>query len=262
MSKKKKSCVGEIPCPYSRLGGKCRIAQKIVPYFPEHDRYIEPFLGSAAIFLNKCRVDEEIVSDLEDSINQIMRNIKKSGKTFDVMNEKKPFDFQTNKAKWTRFYKTLKSGSSVQRLYKSLYVMLNSWSGNGRAWGGKKRLGKVYKRKLALHQERLKKTKILKQDYKKVIQKYDRKGAFIYLDPPYDVATINYYGRIVDLEEMRDILLKVKGKFLLSIDITENTKKLFLHQKFHSKRIRVLYTAGGVRRYKYEYLISNYPLKK
>lgn len=36
-----------------RLGNKKSIAHKIIPYFPEHKIYIEPFFGSGGMFFNK-----------------------------------------------------------------------------------------------------------------------------------------------------------------------------------------------------------------
>ncbi len=44
-SKKKKSCAADILCRFLRIVVKCRIAQKIAAFFPEHDLYIEPFIG-------------------------------------------------------------------------------------------------------------------------------------------------------------------------------------------------------------------------
>ena len=37
----------------------------------------------------------------------------------------------------------------------------------------------------------MKNTRILNQDYKTVIKKYDNPDAFIYLDPPYSMAADN-----------------------------------------------------------------------
>ena len=38
---------------FSRFGGKSRKSEQIINFFPEHNIYIEPFLGSGAIYLKK-----------------------------------------------------------------------------------------------------------------------------------------------------------------------------------------------------------------
>lgn len=261
VQKKKKVCVGDIPCPYSRLGGKCRIASKIVPYFPEHKIYVEPFMGSGAVYLNKCLTEKEVINDLDEAIHTFWKVVKKHGRAFDAKNQKVPYNFTTDKSVWQRFKKRVKVKSPLTSLYRALYVIVNSWCGNTGGWGGAKKKTKTYIRKLGLIQDRMKNTTVLQKDYLKVIKKYDSADTFIYLDPPYDVATKAYYGRVVNLKELKDALLDLEGKFILSIDITPNTRKLFNEKDSHIKRIRVLYTAGK-RKDKMEYLVSNFPLKK
>lgn len=36
-----------------RLGNKSKLAAKIIPYFPAHKIYIEPFFGAGGMFFNK-----------------------------------------------------------------------------------------------------------------------------------------------------------------------------------------------------------------
>ena len=59
---------------------------------------------------------------------------------------------------------------------------------------------------------------------------YNKDRTLIYLDPPYDVALKkNYYEyqEGINFIEMRDILRNIKGKFVLSLDITDITTELF-----------------------------------
>lgn len=120
VQKKKKDCVGDIPCPYSRLGGKCRIASKIVPYFPEHSVYVEPFMGSGAVYLNKCLVEKEIINDLDEAIYTFWSLVRKFGEDFDVKNVKSPYDFTTDKSVWQRFKKRVRVKSPLTSLYRAL----------------------------------------------------------------------------------------------------------------------------------------------
>ena len=57
------------------------------------------------------------------------------------------------------------------------------------------------------------------KDFEKLIRQYDRPVSFFYCDPPY-VDTEDYYSNITfgrgGHERLRDTLLSVQGKFLLS----------------------------------------------
>lgn len=48
-----------------RLGNKQAIAHKIIPYFPPHKIYIEPFFGAGGMFFNKPKAKYNIVNDLD-----------------------------------------------------------------------------------------------------------------------------------------------------------------------------------------------------
>lgn len=51
-----------------RIGNKNAIANKIIPYFPAHKIYIEPFFGAGGIFFNKPKVKYNIVNDLDSDV--------------------------------------------------------------------------------------------------------------------------------------------------------------------------------------------------
>ena len=51
-----------------RLGNKKKIAHKIIPYFPEHKIYIEPFFGAGGMFFNKPKAKYNIVNDLDSDV--------------------------------------------------------------------------------------------------------------------------------------------------------------------------------------------------
>src|SRR6266496_430535 len=51
-----------------RLGNKSKMAKTIVPYFPKHSIYIEPFFGAGGMFFNKPKVKYNIVNDLDGDV--------------------------------------------------------------------------------------------------------------------------------------------------------------------------------------------------
>lgn len=61
------------------LGGKSRLAPKIVPWLPPHDIYLEPFGGSAALLAAKPRVRSEIWNDLDGEVVNLFQVLRSEG---------------------------------------------------------------------------------------------------------------------------------------------------------------------------------------
>lgn len=51
-----------------RLGNKKKLAEKILPYFPPHKIYIEPFFGAGGMFFQKPKAKYNIVNDLDSDV--------------------------------------------------------------------------------------------------------------------------------------------------------------------------------------------------
>lgn len=94
------------------------------------------------------------------------------------------------------------------------------------------------------YEERLKNTDVLNEDYKKVIERYDDIDTFFYLDPPYEITwkakTDVYNHGNMNLIELQDVLSKIKGRFVLSLNDSPAMRELF--KDFHIDTI----TAGVV----------------
>lgn len=57
-------------------GGKFRIADWIVSFFPDHAAYLEPFGGAASVLLRKPRVGTEIYNDLDCEVVNLFRLLR------------------------------------------------------------------------------------------------------------------------------------------------------------------------------------------
>ena len=71
------------------------------------------------------------------------------------------------------------------------------------------------------------------RDFEKLIRQYDRPVSFFYLDPPYH-ATEGYYQNIgeegfseKDHVRLRDTLMQIEGKFLLSYNDDDFVRELY-----------------------------------
>lgn len=62
--------------PFAYFGGKSRMAERIAELLPPHDVYLEPFLGSGAVFFAKEQSRHEILNDLNGDIVTFFRVLR------------------------------------------------------------------------------------------------------------------------------------------------------------------------------------------
>lgn len=204
---------------YCRIGSKRSLIKKILPLIPEHSVYVEPFIGGGAIYFAKEPSEYEIINDLD---SELITNYK-------LLQKIKGRDFPTNLntiPKLTKYYFG-NANKQTDKLTKSIIKICNGFA-------GRQVSNKIYHSpnpysKLKLideYQERMSNTKILNQSYEKLF-KYDSPETFFYLDPPYESSEGLYKDPIIDYEEMRSLLDKIKGKFLLSINDSPYIRSVF-----------------------------------
>ena len=58
------------------IGGKRKLADHILPLFPEHQCYVEPFAGAAALFFLKEPSPVEVINDINGELINLYRVIK------------------------------------------------------------------------------------------------------------------------------------------------------------------------------------------
>ncbi|KDD52297.1 D12 class N6 adenine-specific DNA methyltransferase [Bordetella bronchiseptica RB630] len=59
------------------IGGKRRLADRLLPYFPSHQCYVEPFAGGAAMFfLRPVPADVEVLNDVNGELVNLYRVVK------------------------------------------------------------------------------------------------------------------------------------------------------------------------------------------
>lgn len=60
-------------------GSKWSLAPWIISCFPEHSHYLEPYMGSAAVFLNKQPVEHEVLNDRDGNIVNLFHVLREHG---------------------------------------------------------------------------------------------------------------------------------------------------------------------------------------
>lgn len=225
---------------FARVGGKTKLAAKIVKLFPEHETYVEPFVGGGSVFFRKTKGADEVINDIDSGITFMYKDLMKVSKEdIEAMN------FRPSKTRFMSMEK-LQTDSPKMRLYKNLYLSGNSFSGNRNSFAERvKGSGfKHLKANLEKYQDRLDGVKILNTTFERVIKAYDAKGTLFYLDPPYSSGESSWgYKESVSPEDVYNAVKDLKGKFILSYDNSPEVRKIF--KEFRIKRIKTNYHVNG-----------------
>ena len=241
----------------ARMGGKFRLRKKIVSMMPrDYETYVEPFLGGGQVFLEleKERKKKYVLNDKNKDIYHLWKDLQTISP--DVV---RSFVFPQSKSLFDRLKQKTDIQDPTERLYRNLYLSLFSFSNNRIAFAKKnKTKGKHILQNIDVLQEKLKGVRIYNKDYQDIVQKYNHSDTFFYLDPPYTKMEKYYQGQSIDPYELAQVCRGIKGRFLLSYDISPNVKDAF--QGFYFHRVRLPYTSGLKSKTKYEYIITNYKL--
>lgn len=107
--------------------------------------------------------------------------------------------------------------------------------------------------------DRLNNVVIENQDFEHILKTYDKNKTLFYLDPPYYEAEKYYSDKFAPEDHIRlkEILEKIKGKFLLSYNDCEYIRNLYNgYNIIEVDRTHNLIKKGKKRRYK-ELIIKN-----
>lgn len=197
------------PSPLRYLGGKAKLASWLLDKFPPHEIYIEPFCGSAAVLLSKSPAPVEIINDLNgDVVNffRILRHPRLAKRLADMValtpyaetEHKKALDtFKLPPLEKARLFLFRTHANFSPDLTHTAFKCTTD-------------PGHLYPRewhsvpaRLAPTAQRLKNVTVLLRDFAEILPKYDKPGAFFYLDPPYLPDTRVQGGYKHELSEPR-----------------------------------------------------------
>lgn len=249
------------------FGGKSRIADRIIPLFPSHTCYCEPFCGAAWVLFKKGVSQNEVINDINGEIVNLFRVVRDMPDALD-----RCFEYAIISRQEFERLKDIDVSSldSVQRAWRLLYIIGCSHSGKLKNASFRAciqstghNVGKYleYRRGLIdMAHTRLKYVNIECLPYQDCIARYDSQQTFFYLDPPY-CGKERYYGdKFVrdDFLSLVRILKGIKGKFLLSINDCPYSRDVFAD--FNIRNIDTQYTCAMRNMFTSEILVSNYDL--
>lgn len=210
--------------PY--LGGKYRLASKLIRMFPHHTTYVEVFGGAASCLLQKPSAKVEVYNDINSDIVNLFRVLRSDFEEFYRLVKFTAY----SREEFYAYCKHLKTESDpLQRavLWYSVQCQLFAGIPNSNYWDGcrKARNGaRSFKNKvdnLPYIVDRLRATIIENAPFEKVMEAYDMPDTFFYLDPPYLPETRRggeYQNEMTyeDHERLISHLQKIEGNVMLS----------------------------------------------
>ena len=222
---------GKLKSPLKWYGGKTKLVKKLLPLIPQHKTYVEVFAGSAALFFAKQVSPLEVINDLHSGLVNLYRVLRdpQMFQKFEHLVNLTPYsreEFSFCKQTWRN------CPDEVEKAYRWFVVIRQSFGAVGRSFGVSVTQGRngmssgvsgylaAIQRLPEIHQ-RLRGVQVENNDFRTLIPKYDRRGTFFYLDPPYVLSTrkgkvYDYEMSNQDHEELVEVLLGIKGKAFLS----------------------------------------------
>jgi len=259
--------------PISYYGGKQNLVSTIVPLFPRHTTYVEPFVGGGAIFWAKQPSEVEVINDYNrELINfyEVAQNeFVELEKMVRISLHSRSFH---NDA--TVIYNNPHMFTRIQRAWAVWVLSSQSFSAmlDG-SWGYDKIKGTT-SQKISNKREgftvdysiRLQNVQIENTDALRVIRSRDHKDALHYCDPPYFNSDCGHYDgySISDFESLLKTLQDVEGKFLMSSYPSDILKTYTAQNGWNTIKIEqpvsVANGTGGAGKKKIEVLTANYDL--
>ncbi len=173
-------------------GSKKRIMHRILPLLSEGERLIEPFCGSAAVFLN-TQYKKNIIADTNPDVINLYLHLQKDAKTF-IKFCHQFFISENNIAE--NYYELRKQFNETEdkQLRAALFLYINKHCFNGLCRYNKKggfnvpfgRYKKIHlpEDRMNFFAEKAKHAKFIISDFSKTM-KMAKTGDVIYCDPPY-----------------------------------------------------------------------------
>lgn len=233
------------------IGGKSRLAKRILPLFPEHSCYVEAFAGGAALFFRKEPVTAEVLNDINGDLVNLYRVVQHHLDEF-----VRQFRWSLTSRQMYGWLNTTRPETltDVQRAARFYYLQRQGFGGKveGRTFGTATTAGPRLnltrlEEDLSHAHIRLAQATIEHLPWQDCIARYDRPHTLFYCDPPY--WGTEGYGIGFGLDQyaaMAELARTIKGRMVISVNDIPEMREAFAGLTFHTADIT--YSVGGAGR--------------
>ena len=251
------------PLPY--IGGKNRLATKIISMLPEHTTYVEAFAGGAQVLFHKPPSEVEVLNDLDFDVVNFFRVCQWH---YDELIRYLRFCLASRKLHELHVKSDPATLTDIQRAGRFYYLQKNSFGGlivKQRFHYGVTQPSNYNPERIPEIIEqahrRLARVQIESLPYDQILKRYDRPTTFFYLDPPYwERKLYKFNFSQLDFQNLEGNLKNLKGKFLLSLDDRTEVRELFRAFRHHPVDLAYSAKRDATIRHR-ELLITNFEVK-
>lgn len=239
--------------PFKWVGGKSRLRKHIIELLPSHTCYVEPFAGAAWVLFGKRPSDVEVINDIDQDLITFFRVVKH--KPEELI---KSFEWElVSRAEFERLASLDPSSlTDVERAHRFYYLIMAGWGGELHyprfqtsitdGGHGNRLIGALEtlsKRLNPIH-DRLRTVIIENLNWKDCVDRYDRDGTVMYLDPPYPGNKVNYANNMRGWEAHQELAERLGRTECLWILSTYDTPEM--HDLFAGYEITKIKSASGM----------------
>lgn len=245
-----------------RLGNKSAIADKIIPYFPAHKIYIEPFFGAGGMFFNKPKAECNIMNDLDSDVsNLFLCLINDKDKLFDY------FKIMPKHKDLLEYWNKKKEIDPIKKALRFLFLSNYTFLGTGSMLRLSSRDDvECLENDLRYLNDKLFKVQFSNNDFRKFftsisIENQDKIRTFIYCDPPYQNTNDNYSQSFTEQDsiDLFNTLQETGCKFAMS----EFDNPFILRQaKERNLNVHIIGERQNLKNRRTEILVTNYEKQK
>ena len=214
----------------SWVGGKKALREEIVIRLNRKcDRYVEVFGGGGWVLFYKPPGKFEVYNDFNPNLVNLYRCVREHPKELCdelryTLNSRTDFEY---------IRKMLHSKTEIPDIRRAAYfyqIIRESYASGLDSFGAQPHNMWNNFPLIEAASARLRNVVIENKDFEKLIKQYDRPNTLFYLDPPY-FETEDYYEDVGFTEKdhvrLRDALMGIQGKFLLSYNDCPRIRELY-----------------------------------
>lgn len=246
------------------IGGKRRLAKTILPLFPKHTCYVEPFCGGAALFFMKDPSRAEVLNDVNGDIVNLYRVVQHH------------LDEFVRQFRWclvsreSFLHMRNDNGNAgltdIQRAVRFFYIQKMCFGGKavGRTFGTSatsppKLNGQKIEEVLSAAHMRLARTVVEHLPWMTCAERYERDGTLFFMDPPY--WKTEGYGIEFGLDQygmMAAFARKTRSSVVITVNDIPEMRSVF--DGLDISTVDLAYTLGGGQRAKpsRELIVKNF----
>lgn len=270
--------------PLRYPGGKSRVLNTLSNWFPKNiTEYREPFIGGGSMAIHTAKTNPDVsiwINDLYFPVYNFWLQLRDNGKEVSdrVREEKLRILSLSTQEQRDEEYKKLyekccddvRTGSDNLQKAVSFYI-INRCGFSGLHFvfssisANTNNFSLEHIDKLPMFSKLISKWKITNLDYSEVMNAPGKDGAFVFLDPPYDIDSTNLYGDDGSMHEYFDHVLFAKTvyqcphDFMITYNVNERLKELYKDYVLNEWEIQycMMHREDNLKK---ELLVTNYPV--